>query len=417
MRGRRVTVAAFIGVLGLAATGVILLRPLDGPELDGPETSTCRAQVLNSDGEVSSDLQTVIDGAGPGDTIELDGECEGDFTVGKDLTIRSASKERATLDGSHLHRVLTIMGSPGDFIEVTLRGLRITGGFTDKQSTLRGDGGAVFSRMARLHLVDSVVTDSMATGSHCDGGGIYAQRSLILTDSVVRQNSAYRGGGIFARHLVMEGRSVVSRNSAQGLGGGVWSWGSNRIGGHSQIAFNTAGAGGGLNNNGESKNSRVRMTGSASIHDNIARHWGGGGVYSYSPLTLRDRASIAGNVALGGSGGGVSLQVNSAAQLRDQSAVTGNMARRKGGGIAGTDVRLSGAASVSMNVAHIGGGIYSFGGIVEVSGHVSLHDRASVTRNMASETGGGVYAEMTEVSVDGGAAIVDNTPDDVIESR
>jgi hypothetical protein len=64
------------------------------------------------------------------------------------------------------------------------------------------------------------------------------------------------------------------------------------------------------------------------------------------------------------------------------------------------------AASVTLNVAQLGGGVYaSYSDVV-------LRDRASIKENLAGKTGGGVYALDGRIFVHRNATISANTPND-----
>jgi nitrous oxidase accessory protein NosD len=81
----------------------------------------------------TTDLQAAIDSAAPGATLAVKGTCSGNFTIGKDLTLRGQGN--AVLDGQHSGTTLTVASGAA----VQLAGLTITGG------NASGSGGGIYN--------------------------------------------------------------------------------------------------------------------------------------------------------------------------------------------------------------------------------------------------------------------------------
>jgi hypothetical protein len=286
----------------------------------------------------------------------------------------------------------------------------------------------VFSRNAKLRLVDSRVTDSEAgrpggqQGLADAGGGIYSDGArpagLTLVDTIVRGNSAVFGGGVAARRVRLAGTTRVVGNVATYSGGGVR---ATRLvmSDDSQVDRNTAwSGGGGVFVIAPVHRVALRMAGSAAVDHNVVLSGRGGGVEcEKGAVVLDDRAHVAHNAALGRSeGGGISASGKFAPVImRGQSAVRGNTAR-DGGGIYqyGATLVLTDRATVAGNVV-----VRRGGGIATVKGHVRIRDHSAVVDNHAGRTGGGVFAESgrirpASVRVAPTAVVAGNTPNDVV---
>ncbi|MEL6797779.1 MAG: right-handed parallel beta-helix repeat-containing protein, partial [Planctomycetota bacterium] len=107
--------------------------------------------------------------------------------------------------------------------DLTIRGLTVTGGEAEV-------GAGVFAPSdSTLVVEDCIIENNQAVGGSRVGGGIYASRSLVMRDSIVRNNtSAGAAGGVELRgigpHLIED--SLFENNAAgaedvAGNGGGA----------------------------------------------------------------------------------------------------------------------------------------------------------------------------------------------------
>jgi hypothetical protein len=225
------------------------------------------------------DLQEVIDGATPGDTIEIAaGICTGkaipstDFWIKKSLALRGAGPGNTVLQGSGAPNRRVVAVSAG--VVATLEGLTITGGTIDEMgagggfindgtATLievmvsgneaGGGGGLMNNPGASLTLIDSTVTGNTATGQQ-DGGagirnGIGATLSLINSTvsgnrSVEQPGDGAQGGGITTEaggKVTLINSTVTANVAERGRGGGIYNGaGAVVVLSNSIVAGNTA---------------------------------------------------------------------------------------------------------------------------------------------------------------------------------
>jgi hypothetical protein len=120
------------------------------------------------------------------------------------------------------------------------------------------------------------------TVSNSDGGGIYNDGTLTLTNSTVSGNSAGQGGGIDNYGTLTLIHSTVSGNSAAVGGGGIFNLGTVTLT-NSTVSGNTAEgvySGGGIFNAGRLTLTNSTVSGNTTL-DNV-----GGGIFNDGTLTL-----------------------------------------------------------------------------------------------------------------------------------
>ena len=192
MKSRLVSVLAVAGAM--AATGLLFAGAASATNY----TANCPGD--------SGYLQTLINGAGSGDTITIYGTCYGNYEVlGKtNLTLQGGSSG-ATLNGKAQDRTLNIQGS-----SVTVRNLTITNGNAP-------DGAGLIAYDSTLSMTNSTVKGNKAD----TGAGLNIVISTVdLTGVTVTRNKAqYQGGGIaaFESDLTVTA-STVSKNEDVGSG-------------------------------------------------------------------------------------------------------------------------------------------------------------------------------------------------------
>jgi hypothetical protein len=282
-------------------------------------------------------LQPAIDAASPGDTLVVDGVCQGQFVIDHDLTLEGTG----TLDGMGAGTTLFVVT---DSI-VTIRDLTITNGWSVEAAGI-ANGGTLVLR---------------GTTSVLDNAGVGIENTATLT---------------------MRGSSTVRGNT----GGGIWNFGVLTMNGTSSIVGNTSTSGGG----GISSLGINILNDWASVRNNQGRFYGGGLAIFDSRLELHDHASVVGNriegVGGAGVGGGIFARTSSVT-IDGNASVRGNVSSI-GGGIAADDgmVTLAGWSSVRNNRAVSGGGIHHVG-----AGNIRLNGHAAITGNHATLFGGGLW--------------------------
>lgn len=149
-----------------------------------------------------------------GQTIALD-PAFGELTISRP-TVIDAEGTDVTIAANGTHRVLRIIGDRNNNVDVTLRGLTITGG-----GSVQGGGGILLPFFASLRLEDATVIGNEAriSGAGSNGGGISADGRLTIIGSTIVGNKAGLGGGVFTSGTARIERSTISGNAADGGGG------------------------------------------------------------------------------------------------------------------------------------------------------------------------------------------------------
>jgi hypothetical protein len=170
-------------------------------------------------------LRTLITAASGGDTIVLppcritltgaageDANASGDLDITTDLTLQGAGVGRTVLDGNGLDRVLHVVGGTA-----VIRDLTISNG-----KVADGGGGLKITGGNAVTLRRVEIQGNETTGALSAGGGVAAQRPLLIDESIVTGNAAPggAGGGIAATDQLVVTRSTVSGNTAM-MGGGI----------------------------------------------------------------------------------------------------------------------------------------------------------------------------------------------------
>ncbi len=277
-----------------------------------------------------------------------------------------------------------IQRAPADPDTFRLLHVAPTGDLTLDQTTVRNgvandggsgdDGGGIFSNGALAVTNGSVITGNDAEGA---GGGVaHAGPYLHVADSSISGNSShYVGGGVFVYGpnaiATIEG-SIIAGNSADFAGGGIGSVSASLTISDSTISDNSTPAsfafvgGGGL----------VFAFGTAAISNSTISGNSssvGGGVRNYGGQAAIDHSTISGNSALyaggvlsvgGGQGGQVITEITN-------STISGNSALVAGGGILAGYVMTIRNSTITGNSAPTGGGVYSGGFIPIVSTYIT----------------------------------------------
>lgn len=339
---------------------------------------------------------------------------------------------RAEAGSSLLIEDTTVTGgwlyTAGGAIQLSESTLEMHGGaLIDSYSP--AEGAAIHATDSTVHLIDTSVEDNEAATS---GGAIYALRTLVTLSGVtmsrniggdggalhledselaaidtrIVDNFAWnRGGGVFLLASTADLDLVeIGENVAYEVGGGLYAQASTITGEYTLVSANRTvygGSAGGLELTAESHVDAVGWT----IEYNDATSEGGG-IRLASASFLGDETTIVReNYAY--TGGGVALVQGSA--VFEAGLVSSNLAGH-GAGILNDTLVSTGtiAAQVRDNVATINGaGIYVATGSLAFDG--VLH------RNEAP-SGGGAWLESGTAltgTIDWGAGLDDNTPDDV----
>jgi CSLREA domain-containing protein len=199
------------------------------------------------------------------------------------------------------------------------------------------------------------LTITKGSQSAGQGGGLFNDGDLTLTDDVISNNSATTGGGFFNGDTgtLAISDSTISNNSAvdsgNGLGGGIANAGTLVVT-DSTVTNNSSDVGAGLANIGGTPNGAMTIN-SSTISNNVAGTYGGG-FENTGSLTLTN-STVSGNSA-GTAGGGIDVvglgQTGSGDVTATDSTIAGNFAPAGGG--------------VNVGSSSVGGIIKLFGTIL-----------------------------------------------------
>ena len=283
------------------------------------------ADVIRLQQELSITQSVTIDASG------LDVVISGD-TLGDDVLVPGtfvSAFENFFSDSENI-RPFSIITNVGD--TVTLRGLTITGGFSELQ-----DGGGISSSSASLVIEDSLVSGNFTRGT---GGGISIENgSLIVDNSVIDTNQASqsRGGGVFsASSDVTISNSTLSENSAR-EGGGIFSSSGVVTISDSSISGSFSNEGGGISTidadvildrstvrNNFSGNGAGIFTSFGSLtisNSTISANNNGGGIRAFAADVNINSSTVTKNFTPFGAGG---ILINSSSSAAEPSLLTIN---------------------------------------------------------------------------------------------
>ena len=250
--------------------------------------------------------------------------------------------------------------------------------------TISGDNvSRVFSIDADVNVDISDVT--IADGSALNGGGIYNNGVLTITNGTLAGNTAEDlGGGIYNNGVLTIANSTLAGNTSENLGGGIFNDRAFITVTGSTLCENSAKYDGGGIFGVQCQASITHSTVSA----NSAR--GGGGIaVIYGTLTLTHSTVSANSAHRGGRGGGI-LIGRSTATITG-TTVSGNSASLIGGGIRNDQSRLRlSNSTISGNSSDGQGGGIANSALLEITNTTISLNRAD-TDGDGSGSGGGLY--------------------------
>jgi fibronectin-binding autotransporter adhesin len=329
-----------------------------------------------TDAESHTDLSTITFSAALGSgTVELGQSLP---TINSQITsITGLGANNLTVQRSAAAAFDFPVFKVGANAAVTISGMTISGG-----SGNRGDGGGVYNE-GSLTLTNCVVSNNSVKASLARGGGIYngVLGTLTLNGTTVKMNRALKAGGATDQAfgggvlnygvLLVQNRSAINLNNSDGDGGGI----RNGPGGRISISQS------------EVSGNQAKGNGAGIANDSQAT--------AQTPYTLTIRSSTLWNNTALGAGLGGGLYNNGGAYLSN-STFEGNTAS-KGGGIyatAGTTTKLTNVTDAGNNAVPVqqppgpltgppsdpatGGGLY-----VEAGAEVDVVNTIIATNNAA----------------------------------
>ncbi|NET97035.1 MAG: hypothetical protein F6K05_29565, partial [Okeania sp. SIO1H2] len=195
------------------------------------------ATVTNLNDSGSGSLRQAITDAAAGDTIQFDPSLGGqtialasELLIDKNLTIDGDETNPVTIDGGGAangqFRVFNVDdGNANNQAQVTIDGVNITGGFAfGSNATNAGDGGGIFNN-ENITISNAVITGNTASG---DGGGFYNNdlgTANVINTTISNNEANYNGGGVMAFGDTTITNSTINNNAAlatgTGDGGGI----------------------------------------------------------------------------------------------------------------------------------------------------------------------------------------------------
>jgi hypothetical protein len=224
-----------------------------------------------------------------------------------------------------------------------------------------------------------------------DGGGIYNEGTLTVSNSIFSGDSAgFGGGGIYNAGPLSVNNCVFSGNSAE-TGAGILADGSTLTVNNSNFSGNSAVySGGGI----YCANVRVATVSNCALMGNSAIN--GGGIFASVTMLTVSNSTLSGNSAA--AGGGIENFV--ATLTVSNSTLAGNLARSGGGIYNDVGTLTVSNCTLTGNSANGtgGGGIFNFDATLTLTNSTLADNSAS-----GQAAGGGIY------NYDGGSALLNNS--------
>jgi predicted outer membrane repeat protein len=340
-------------------------------------------------------IQAAIDGANSGDTILIHaGVYTESVTLNKAVSLIGDDRAATIIAAITQQRALTITGA-----SISTTG--IISGLTFTQGDAADNGGGVLiTGTARPVLQNLIVAGNQAGGS---GGGIYAANGspVILVDVDVISNTAngtvgtsVGGGGVWAVDVTLSGGRIENNTSVHSRGGGLYADRTLTLTNTQFISNSAAISGGGAH---------VISTTTALngwFEGNRSNDGGGGGGLRAGQLIMTDtvfKNNVALNTQAGGGGAivvnGVSIATTGAAMVSG-GLFEGNVTDHHGGGLVVFGPLAMNGTRFIGNVAQAGGGL-----ALERDGGKRVTNTL-FARNVANGRGAGVYVSLTSGRVD-----------------
>ncbi len=347
------------------------LFTVDSTTDDGTGGLTLREAV--ADALANADASDVIEFAAStnGNTISLTGgEILINLAAGEDLTITGNGFTNTIVNGTNSSRIFNVSGDATAVLNIN--DIRLRNGATTMS------GGAIFIMDTPVNISGSQIRGSSAD---MNGGGIWTNADLFISDTRITGNTASGdgGGGIYNDDAIVTitSDSRINNNTADGA----------------------SGSGGGIFNDGG-----LLVDGDSRINNNVANRAGGGIESRDGTITILDNFRLNGNnagvapdaIAAPGNGGGLHITGAGDAVI-ENGVVNNNVAASEGGGLwNGTGLMEIDGTTISGNTAsgdaadNGGGGIFNAGGIVDILGN-NLTIISDNVADGSAGSGGGVF--------------------------
>ena len=333
-------------------------------------------ETLTDNNDDFGDIQSLIDNARPGDSIQLkDTTYYGEslsININKNISIYGSKDSKTVLDANSHSRIISISKNANVYIY----------GVTFTNAHVTGDGGAILNE-GNLTIQNSKFINNKADNA---GAAIRSavHSNLNVYDSVFDSNTALFGTAIdsYQTSSVIVDSTIFINNQAH-EGGAIYNRFSNFQLINSTFINNSAARGGGIYNN-----RGYMIIYKSKFYSNTVTHLGGG-VKSWGICEIED-CIIKNNEAQYGGG----VYISEYPMIIKNCTIENNHAEEGGGIIADAYGNLTLIDSkINNNHADIGGGIDVSWGYLSVQ-HCTLNN------NTATDKGGGIACVLFEADVD-----------------
>jgi predicted outer membrane repeat protein len=250
-----------------------------------------------------------------------------------------------------------------------------------KRSTAEGtDGFTIFAVNGVPSNAGDLTLDDV---NLANGGGTGAEDLGVTSGGAINNDEG----------TVTINNGTFSDNSARCMGGAIFNEGTDLSVNDATFTDNSSEYGGAI----YTEDGDPTVTG-GTFSDNTASDFGGA-IDNEGTLTLKG-ANFSDNSAEDGG----------AVYNDDSATITGglysqNSASEDGGAVYSDDTLAVSELMISKNTAEYGGGVYNYGAT-----HTATIDTSQISKNHATDGGGGIYNEMGTVNLDG-TLVQNNTPD------
>jgi hypothetical protein len=347
-------------------------------------------------------LQSTIDAAVAGSSIEFTGTCVENLVFGADDEIDIFGTGEAVIDGSGaIASTVTVpIGAIVTFTDVTITGgtgefgggidnsgdLEIWGSLVEFNSATVSGGG--IDSLGPLSIIDSIIADNVADSF---GGGVVIRDDAFIDTVGIFDNAATDGGGVanLGFETYIFDSAIFGNEATFGLGGGIYNdFESSLFVFDTEISFNETlgGLGGGIYNGDGAGGGGGDVFLQRSVFS-LNGAGGGGGFYNEGGVLLAIETIFSDHLA--SAGGAITNTLGGATTLLD-SQLVGNSGSTGGGAIfsdSGTVQIFS--TTLSGNVAD---GLAVGGAILNTGDSALLVDDSTLSGNTA-DSGGAIYNE------------------------
>jgi fibronectin-binding autotransporter adhesin len=271
-----------------------------------------------------------------------------ELTTSGELTVTGPGADQLTLSGNNTNRIFST--TPGNPLH--LSGLTLANGFNATQ------GGAIAS--GNLTLLNLNIKDSSAPY----GGGAYVNGSLVMTNTVVQNNTASTssGGGVYVGGALSASLATFRNNTAYADGGGAYVNGN--------VAFN----GGSFENN----------------HTTQVKTYGGGGGLIAFGVTVMSGTQFINNASPAWGGGAylANFTAGTTNRLADLNFTHNNASYGGGGLFQWFNAAITSTQFINNQSGTLGGGLYA-----GYAGSYNIRLHGGLIQGNSAPNGGGLYSD------------------------